>query len=179
MSTNTKTTTTDASEEDRRCVQGIEDEDVGGSGSTTGPVNWQWQRSVYFTCFQVANSNPVSSISSRCLVLIFFHQIPFFSFAAWNNISNAIMRKIFLYQVYTNLAYLSPTYRRVKKLWVLIINKVVRKPLACKKGYENPIWGWNDSPVRYHMQIFSVMGKALHMLHTGLIYPGFMMDTNQ
>ena len=55
------------------------------------------------------------------------------------------MRKIFLYQMYTNLAYVPPTYRRVQNLRVLIINKYVRKSLACKKGNENPIWIWNYS----------------------------------
>ena len=38
-----------------------------------------------------------------------------------------------------------PTYRRVKKLQVLIINKDVRKLLELKNGNENPIWIWNDS----------------------------------
>ena len=37
-----------------------------------------------------------------------------------------------------------PTY---DKLRVLIINKDVRKSLACKNGNENPIWSWNDSGV--------------------------------
>ena len=77
MSTKTTTTTTDASAEDRRRVLDIKDNDGGGRRSTTGLVNWQQQRSVDFTCFQVATSNTVSSLSGRCLVLIFFHQIPF------------------------------------------------------------------------------------------------------
>ena len=38
-----------------------------------------------------------------------------------------------------------PTY---KKLQVLIINKDVRKSLACKNGNENPIWSWKDSYVK-------------------------------
>ena len=38
MSTNTITTTTEASAEDRRRVQGIRGNDGGGRGSTTGPV---------------------------------------------------------------------------------------------------------------------------------------------
>ena len=37
-----------------------------------------------------------------------FHHIPFPPLAAWNTISNAIMRKTFLLQVYTNLAYVPP-----------------------------------------------------------------------
>ena len=78
MITKTKTTTTDASAEDRQRVQGIEDDNGGGSRSTTGLVDWQRQRSVDFLCFQVANSNTVSSLSSRCLVLILFSSDSFF-----------------------------------------------------------------------------------------------------
>ena len=76
MSTKTTTTTTDASAEDRKRIQG--NDDGGGSRSTTGLVDWQRQRSVDFPCFQVANSNTVSSLSSRCLVLMFFSSDPFF-----------------------------------------------------------------------------------------------------
>ena len=72
MSTKTITTTTDASVEDRQLVQGIEEDDGSGSGLMTVPVYWQLQQSIYFSCFQVANSNTVSSLSSRCLVLILF-----------------------------------------------------------------------------------------------------------
>ena len=114
MITKTKITTTGVLAEDRQHVQGIKDDDGGGRGLTTGPVDWQQQRSVDFPCFQVANSNNVSSLSSFCLVLILFSSDPFFSFAALNTISTAIMRKIFLCQVYTNLAYVPPMYRRVK-----------------------------------------------------------------
>ena len=69
----------DASVEDRQRVQGIKDDDGGSSVLITGPVDWQRQQSVDFPYFQVAISNTVSSLSSRYLVLIFFHQIPFFS----------------------------------------------------------------------------------------------------
>ena len=69
---NTTTTTKEASAEDRGRVQGIGDNDGGGSGSTTGPVDWQRQRSVDFTFYSVANSNTVSSLTRRCLVLILF-----------------------------------------------------------------------------------------------------------
>ena len=48
MRTKTTTATMDASTEDRRSVQGIEDDDRGGSRSTTGLVDWQRQRSVDF-----------------------------------------------------------------------------------------------------------------------------------
>ena len=57
-------------------------------------------------------------LSCLCIVNVsffFFHQIPFFLFTAINTISTAITRKIFLHQMYTNLAYVPPTYRRVKK----------------------------------------------------------------
>ena len=84
-----------------------------------------------------------------CLVAVSFwccfRQIPFFWSAAWNTISTAIIRKIFLYQMYTNLACVPPRYRRVKKLQVIVINKDVRKSLECKKGNENSIWSWYDS----------------------------------
>ena len=52
-----------------------------------------------------------------------------------------------MYQIYTNLAHVPPTYRGVKKLQVLITNKDVRKPLGRKNGNDNPIWSWNNSPV--------------------------------
>ena len=54
------------------------------------------------------------------------------------------MLKIFLYQVYTNLAYVTPTYSRVKKLRVLTINKNLRKSLASRNGDEILIWIWNN-----------------------------------
>ena len=83
MSTKTTTITTNASVEDRRRVQGIEEDDGGGRILTTGLVYLQQQRSVYFTCFQFANSNTVSSMSSRCLILVLFSSDSFFStFAA-------------------------------------------------------------------------------------------------
>ena len=82
MSTKTTTTKTDASAEDKWRVQGIEDDDVGRSRSTTGLLDWQRQRCVDFPCFQVANSNTVSSMSSHCLVFIFFSPDSFLSFAA-------------------------------------------------------------------------------------------------
>ena len=53
MSTKNTTTIIDASAEDRKHVQDIEDNDRGGSGSTTGAVDGQRQRSVGFYCFQV------------------------------------------------------------------------------------------------------------------------------
>ena len=55
------------------------------------------------------------------------------------------MREIFLYQAYTNLAYVPPTYRRVKKMRFIIINKDVSKSLVHKKGNKILIWSWNES----------------------------------
>ena len=78
----TTATTTDALAEDSRRVQGTKDDDGGSNGSTTGLVDWKRQQSFDFTCFQVTNSNTVSYLSRGCLVLIFFHRIPFFWFAA-------------------------------------------------------------------------------------------------
>ena len=68
----------DVSAEDRRRVQEIKDDDRGGSILTTGLLDWQRQRSVDLSCFQVANSNTVSSLSSRCLFLILFSSYSFF-----------------------------------------------------------------------------------------------------
>ena len=70
---------------------------------------------VNFPSYRVANSNTVSSLSRRCLVLIFLLLYSFFSFVSRNTISTAIMWKIFLHQVYTNLAYVTLTDKRVKK----------------------------------------------------------------
>ena len=78
MSTKTTTMTTEASAEDRQRVQGIEDDDGCGRRLTTGLVDWQPQHSVDFSCFQVDNSNNVSSLSSLCLVLILFPSYYFF-----------------------------------------------------------------------------------------------------
>ena len=134
MSKETITTTKEASAEARRRVQGIKDNDGGGSRSTTGPVDWQRQRSVDLTCYRVANSNTISPLSIRCLVLILFSLdslFPVFSKKCYQYCNHA---EIFLYQVYTNLAYVPPTYRRVKKLRVLMINKNLRKSLSRRKG---------------------------------------------
>ena len=103
MRKKTTTTTTDVSMEDRKHVQGIEDNDGGGSGLTTGPVDWQPQRSVDFPCYQVANSNTVLSLFSCCLVLILFSSDSFFLLSARNTISTAIMRKCFCTECTLNL----------------------------------------------------------------------------
>ena len=72
MRTKTTTTTIEVSVEDIRRIQGIRDDNGGGSGLTTGLEDWQRQQSVDFTCYCVANSNNVSSLSCRCLILILF-----------------------------------------------------------------------------------------------------------
>ena len=82
ISTKNTTTTTIVSAEDRQCVQGIEDDNRGSSASTTGPVYWKRKRSVGFPFFQVANSNIISTLSSRCLYSTFFSSYSFFLFAA-------------------------------------------------------------------------------------------------
>ena len=53
-------------------ARGIRDNDGGGSGLTTGPVDWQQQRSVDSPCYLVVTSNTVLYLSIRCLVLIVF-----------------------------------------------------------------------------------------------------------
>ena len=55
--------------------------------------------------------------------------------------------------------YLPPTYRRVKKLQVLIIKKDVRKSLARKKVNENPIWIWNGSVLGANKPRKSLAGR--------------------
>ena len=110
MSTKTTTTTMEASAEEIRSVQGIRDDNRGSSGSMTGPVDWKRQCSVDFIFCWVDNSNTVLYLYIFCLVLILFSPDYFFMFAARKTISTAIMQKIFLYQVYTNLAYAPPTY---------------------------------------------------------------------
>ena len=129
-------------------------DDASKGSNTTTKAAADWQRS-----WRMDNNNGVlifiycglltETLSRLCLVSVllwyFFHQIPYFSFTTWNTISTAIMRKIFLYQMYTNIAYLPPTYRRVKKIRVIIINKNVRKSLARKNGNDNPIRSWNES----------------------------------
>ena len=71
---------------------------------------------------------------------IFFNRFIFSQFTARNTISTEIMQKTFLYQVYTNLAYVPPIYMRVKKLQIIMINKDVRKSLARKNGNDILIW---------------------------------------
>ena len=72
MSTKTLTTITEALSDDRQRIQGIEDNDRGGSSLTTSPMYWQLQRIVNFPFYRVANSNTFSSLSLCCLVLLLF-----------------------------------------------------------------------------------------------------------
>ena len=147
MSRKNTTTTTEVSAEDRRRVQWIRDNNRGVRGSTTGLVDWKRQRSVYFNCYRVTNSNTVQSLYRCFLVLIFFHQIRLFLFTARNTISSEVMRKIFLYQVYINLAYTPPYVQESKKLRVLMINKDLRKSLARKNGNNIHIWSCNKPSI--------------------------------
>ena len=58
-------------------------------------------------------------------------------------------------------AYVPPTYRRVKKLRVLIINKDVRKCLARKNGNMILIWSWNNPiTIECHMAHTRTMVEA-------------------
>ena len=98
---------------------------------------------VNFPCDRVANSYTVSSLSCCCLVLNFFNQIIFFP-AARKTISTAIMWKIFFDQVFAHLAYVPLTYRRIKKLRVLMINKNPRKSLSSRNGNEILNWRRNN-----------------------------------
>ena len=110
----TTTTTTEASVEDRRRVQGIGDNSGGDSKSMTVPVDRKRQRSVYFLSIVLLTV----TMSLLCLVAVSFwycfSHITFLPVHCEKTIKTAIVQKIYLYQVYTNLAYASPTYRRVK-----------------------------------------------------------------
>ena len=136
MSTKTTTMTTEALADDRQRVQGVRDDGRGGNGSMTVPLDWKRQLSIDISYYCVANSNTVSWMS--CFDIVFIELL--FLFTARNTISTAIIRKIFLYQVYTNLAYVPFTYRRIKTLRVLMINKYLYKSLARKNGNKILIW---------------------------------------
>ena len=166
MITKTTTTIKEALAEDRQRVQGIRYNDGGSSGSKTGLVNWQRQRSVYFPWYCVANKNTVSSMSCRCLVLIFFSSYFFFPSSLQEILS--VMQSCGKYVF--NLAYVPPTYRRVKKLQGLMINKDVHKSLAPKKGNEIIIWNWNNFSMR-----LSWLGKTIHILLLLLPVPYFLL----
>ena len=139
-------------QQQRMRQQMIDDASKGSKMMMEAAVNKRW-------AWWIGNNNGVLlfldlrlitlTLSSLCLVTISFwycfRHIPFFGFDAWNTISTAIMQKVFLYQIYTNLAYVPPTYIRVKKLRVLIINKDVHKSLGRNNGNENPICSRNDS----------------------------------
>ena len=125
--------------------KGIEDDNGGGSRLTTGLVDWQQQLSFGFPCFQVATNNTVLSLSNRYLISIIFSSDSFFYIRCMKYYQYCNHAENILYQIYTNLAYEPPMYRRVKILHFLMINKDVRKSLACKKGNDNPIWSWNNS----------------------------------
>ena len=90
-------------------------------------------------------SNTVLSLSSCCLVLIFFSSESFYLVHCKKYYQYCNHADNILYEVYTNLAYVPPPYRRVKKLRFLMINKNVRKYLAHKKGNGIIIWIWNNA----------------------------------
>ena len=136
--------TTEASVEDRKRVQGMGNNSRGGSGSTTDPVDWQQQWCVDFPCYRVANSNTVLYQSCYCIVFIFF--IRLFPPRSQQVILSVLKSyKKVLYQVYTNLLYVPRTYRRLKNLRVLIINKDERKSFESKNRNEILVWSWNNS----------------------------------
>ena len=88
-------------------------------GSETTPEAAAAQQQAWW----IGNDNRVSvffyiallTIKLSCLCLIYvlfyycFHQIPFLLLTEKNTISTAIIWKIFLYQMYTHLVYVSPT----------------------------------------------------------------------
>ena len=84
--------------EDRRRVQEIGDNEGGGNGLTTVPVDWQLQWSVGFPCYHIANSNTVSSLSRLCLVFILFLSY-FFFIHCKKYYQYCTHAEIFLYQV--------------------------------------------------------------------------------
>ena len=136
----------------RMCPRRIDDASKGPKATTETAADRrqaQWISNDNGVLISIAFRLLTVTLSRLCLVAVSFwycfHHIPFFSLSAWNNISTAIMWKLFLYKVYTNLSYVPPTYRRVTKLQFITINKDVHKSLARKKVNENPIWSSNDS----------------------------------
>ena len=94
-------------------------------------------------------------------------------FAVRKTIITAIMYQIFLYQVYTNLAYVPHTYRKVKKLRVLTINKNLRKSLASRNGNDILIWSWNNPLVKIDFPMFEYVYHYEEMD----LYTSFVIDT--
>ena len=76
------------------------------------------------------------------------------------------MWKILLYQVYTNLAYVPPTYRRVKKLQVLMCNENLCISLASRNGNEILIWSWNNRGARVAklVSVFIILRFTVHAM---------------
>ena len=89
------------------------------------------------------------TLSCLCLVavsfLYCFHQIPFFPVYCkiYNKNCNCV-ENIFVPSVHQPCVCTSYV-KKSKKLQVLMINKDVCKPLACKKGNAILIWIWNNS----------------------------------
>ena len=112
MKTSTKTsiTTTEGLAEYRWRAQCIRDNDGDSSSLRKGPMDYQQRGSVNFRYYRVVNSNTFSSIYGCCLVLMIFSLYYFFMFTTRKTINTAIMLKIYLYLVYTNLSHVTPTY---------------------------------------------------------------------
>ena len=85
-----------------------------GRGYTTRPRDRRQLRSVDFPCYCVDNSNTVLSLYRRCLVLILFSSDSFFFVHCKKYYQYCNHAENNFYQVYTNLAYVPSTYRRVK-----------------------------------------------------------------
>ena len=60
--------TTEASAEYRQRIQGVRDDDEGGSGLTTGPMDWQQQHSVYFLAIALLTV----TLSRLCIFTVYF-----------------------------------------------------------------------------------------------------------
>ena len=100
MNPNISTRTTTALTEDRRRAKEISDNYGSGRGSTEVLMYWQWQRSVYFLCYQITNSNNVLSLSCCSLVFILFSLYTFFfvccnkDYQYCNNVENIFVLSV-------------------------------------------------------------------------------------
>ena len=123
------TTTTEASAEDRRRVQGIGYDDGGGSGWTKGPLDWQDNKVLVFLTIVFL----IVTLSCFCLVVVFvlyiFHQIPFFcSLQEILSVLQSCRKYVCNKCTLTLRMYTVRTGE--KKLRALIINKDIHKSLA-------------------------------------------------
>ena len=115
----------------------------------------------FFVYIFLAITSLTVTLPCICLVSVLFlsrFDIVFirllFSFAARKTFSTAIMRKIFLHQVYTNLAYATPTYRGVKNYkfpWLIktyVGTKLVETEMGFSSGSGTTkgIWYTRNNP---------------------------------